>query len=78
MNNKYSVQIAWKLFHLLETLNERLWDRYEHAFLEKYLKQESEKYWNYQLQKTLEDDEFKLWEAQVEKEFQSDLENIDL
>jgi hypothetical protein len=74
MKNNYSVQIAWKLYHLIETLNEWLWDRYENTFLEKYLKEESEKYWHYNLQKTLEEKEQKLWEAQMEKELQGDLE----
>jgi len=74
MKNTYSVQIAWKLYHLIETLKERLWDRYENAFLEKCLKDESEKYWHYNLEKTIEEEEQTLWEAQMEKELQWDLE----
>ena len=70
MKNPYAVQIAWKLYHLIETFNERLWDRYEDAFLAKYLQKESEKYWHYRLEKALEEEEQKLWEAQVEEELQ--------
>jgi hypothetical protein len=44
MNHEEEIKTAWTLWHLMERLNELIWDQYEEEFIERYLKQEEEKY----------------------------------
>lgn len=51
MNNEEEVHTAWTICHLMERLNELIWNRYENEFIERYLKLEEEKYWKSQSDK---------------------------
>jgi hypothetical protein len=58
MNNEEEIQTAWSLWHLMASVSELIWDRYENEFIERYLKLEEEKYWKSQLEKD------PLWETE--------------
>jgi hypothetical protein len=44
MKDPKEIQTAWKIWNLIEELNNLLWDRYEDDFLEIYLREEENKF----------------------------------
>jgi len=44
MNREEEVQTAWSLWHLMARLCEVIWNRYEHEFIERYVKVEEKHY----------------------------------
>ncbi len=42
MDNEEEIQIAWSIWHLMARLNELIWNRYEHEFIERYVKLEED------------------------------------
>jgi hypothetical protein len=42
MKDQKEIQIAWETLNLIEKLNSLLWSRYEHEFIEIYLREEDD------------------------------------
>ena len=44
MKDENEIKIAWKLWHLVEELNDLIWDRYEDEFLQRHLQEQEQQY----------------------------------
>ena len=48
MMDKYTIEAAWEISNLMNKLNDLIWDQYEDAFIDLYIKGEEQKYWEKQ------------------------------
>ena len=44
MKDENEIKIAWKLWHLVEELNDLIWNRYEDEFLQRHLQEQEQQY----------------------------------
>jgi len=45
MKDHDKIDTAWEIWNLIARFNDLIWDQYEDEFIERYLKDEEEKYW---------------------------------
>ena len=48
MNNEDIIEAAWEISNLMNKLNDLIWDQYEDAFIDRYMKEQEKKYWEEQ------------------------------
>ena len=48
MNNENIIEAAWEISNLMNKLNDLIWDQYEDAFIDRYMKEQEKKYWEEQ------------------------------
>lgn len=46
MKDENEVQLAWQIWNLIAKLNDLIWDRYEEQFIDIYLRDEWDKFFN--------------------------------
>jgi hypothetical protein len=59
MKDDDTIEAAWKISNLMNTLNDIIWEHYEEAFIDRYIKEEKEKYWEEQETLDLQSDSLK-------------------
>jgi len=63
MNDEKEAQLAWDLWNLIEKLNDLLWDRYQHQFIDYLMKDEEQIYWNTLADNQQDGDNDPIWGA---------------
>jgi hypothetical protein len=48
MKDQDFVEAAWEISNLMNNLNDLIWDQYEDAFIDRYMKEQEQKYWEAQ------------------------------
>ena len=63
MKDEKEVRLAWTLWNLIAKLNDLLWDRYEHQFIDFLMKEEEQNYWDTLADNQEDDDNHPIWGA---------------
>jgi hypothetical protein len=48
MKDQENIEAAWEISNLMNKLNDLIWDQYEDAFIDRYMKEQEQKYWEAQ------------------------------
>jgi hypothetical protein len=53
MKDQETIEAAWEISTLMNKLNDLIWDQYEDAFIDRYMKEQEQKYWEAQVKMDL-------------------------